>query len=160
VAVFKIWPYKNFKNMFLEPISAVCDAIYQGMFSLLFIIPQCQIWFNFVFLSCSDITTNLNSHNLSTTDVEDWKVIIPSYDIFPTVPLTFDEAYWKAYWPIVNEPVLNVREVMVNVDKERREIEMKKISENMRKLESEESERLEEQKKARVAKTEEEENNS
>jgi hypothetical protein len=92
--------------------------------------------------------------------VEDWKVIIPSYDIFPTVPLTFDEAYWKAYWPIVNEPVLNVREVMVNVDKERREIEMKKISENMRKLESEESERLEEQKKARVAKTEEEENNS
>jgi hypothetical protein len=26
--------------MFLEPISAVCDAIYQGMFALLFIIRQ------------------------------------------------------------------------------------------------------------------------
>ena len=39
-AVFKIWPYKNLKNMFLEPISAVCDAIYQGMFAVLFFIPQ------------------------------------------------------------------------------------------------------------------------
>ena len=62
---------------------------------------------------------------MSTTDVEDWKVTIPSYDIFPTVPLTFDEAYWKAYRSIVNEPVLNVRDVMVKVDKERRENEMK-----------------------------------
>ena len=40
VAVFKIWPYKNLKNMFLEPISAVCDAFYQGLFAVLFIIPQ------------------------------------------------------------------------------------------------------------------------
>jgi hypothetical protein len=39
-AVFKIWPYKNLKNMFLEPISAVCDAIYQGTFAVLFLIPQ------------------------------------------------------------------------------------------------------------------------
>ena len=39
--VFKIWPHKNLKNMFLQPISAVCDAIYQGMFALLFIIRQC-----------------------------------------------------------------------------------------------------------------------
>ena len=91
---------------------------------------------------CPDITTSLKSHNLSTTDVEDWKVTIPN-DIFPTVPLTFDEAYWKAYWPIVNEPVLKVRDVMVKVDKERREIEMKKISENKWKLESEEADRLE-----------------
>jgi hypothetical protein len=68
-AVFKIWPYKNLKNIFLEPISAVCDAIYQGMFALLFLIPQYQIWFNFVFSSCSNITTNLNSLNLYTTDV-------------------------------------------------------------------------------------------
>jgi len=98
-------------------------------------------------LYCPDITTSLKSHNLSTTDVKDWKVTIPSYDIFPTVPLTFDEAYWKAYWPIVNEPVLNVRDVMVKVDKERREIEMKKISENKRKLEREEADRLEAQKK-------------
>ncbi len=84
---------------------------------------------------------------MSTTDVEDWKVTIPSYDIFPTVPLTFDEAYWKAYRPIVNEPVLNVRDVMVKVDKERRENEMKTIGENKQKLEREEAERLEEQKK-------------
>jgi len=39
--VFKIWPHKNLKNMFLQPISAVCDAIYQGMFALLYIIRQC-----------------------------------------------------------------------------------------------------------------------
>ena len=57
---------------------------------------------------CPDITTSLKSHNLSTT--------------------TFDEAYWKAYWPIVNEPVLKVRDVMMKVDKERRENEMKKMS--------------------------------
>ncbi len=79
--------------------------------------------------------------------MEDWKVTIPSYDIFPTVPLTFDEAYWKAYWPIVNEPVLKVRDVMMKLDKERREIEMKKISENKRTLEREEAERLEAEKK-------------
>ena len=42
---------------------------------------------------------------------------------------------------------MNVRDVMVKVDKERRENEMKKISENKRKLEREEAERLEEQKK-------------
>ncbi len=78
--------------------------------------------------------------------MEDWKVTIPSYDIFPTVPLTFDEAHWKAYWPIVNEPVLNVRDVMVKVDIERRENEMKKMSENKRKLEEEEADRLEAQK--------------
>jgi len=98
-------------------------------------------------LYCPDITTSLKSHNLSTTEVEDWKVTIPSYDLFPTVPLTFDEAYWKAYWPIVNEPVLKVRDVMMKVDKERRENEMKKMSENKRKLEEEEAERLEAAKK-------------
>jgi hypothetical protein len=38
--VFKIWPHKNLKSLFLEPISAVRDAIYQGMLALLFIIPQ------------------------------------------------------------------------------------------------------------------------
>jgi len=36
--VFNIWSHKNLKNMFLEPISAVCDAIYQGMFALILII--------------------------------------------------------------------------------------------------------------------------
>jgi hypothetical protein len=38
--VFNIWSHKNLKNMFLEPISIVCDDFYQGMFSLLFIIRQ------------------------------------------------------------------------------------------------------------------------
>ena len=28
--VFNIWSYNKLKNMFLEPISGVCDAIYQG----------------------------------------------------------------------------------------------------------------------------------
>jgi hypothetical protein len=37
---FNIWSHKNLKNMFLEPISAVCDAIYQGMIAWLHIIPQ------------------------------------------------------------------------------------------------------------------------
>ena len=66
---------------------------------------------------------------------------------FPVWTLTFDEAYWKAYWPIVNEPVLKVRDVMMNIDKERRENEMKKMSENKRTLEEEEAERLEATKK-------------
>ena len=62
--------------------------------------------------------------------MEDWKVTIPSYDIFPTIPLTFDEMYWEAYWPIVNEPALTVRNVMMKLEKERRENELKKMSEN------------------------------
>ena len=53
-------------------------------------------------------------------EVEDWKVTIPSYDLFSTDPLTFDEVYWEAYWPILNEPMLAVREVMMKLDKERR----------------------------------------
>ncbi len=47
----------------------------------------------------------------------------------------------------MNEPVLKVRDVMMKLDKERREIEMKKISENKRTLEREEAERLEAEKK-------------
>ena len=42
VLVFNIWSHKNLKNMFLDPISAVCDAIYQGMFALIFIIIPIQ----------------------------------------------------------------------------------------------------------------------
>ena len=38
VLVFNIWSHKNLKNMFLESISAICDAICQGMFALLLII--------------------------------------------------------------------------------------------------------------------------
>ena len=75
--------------------------------------------------------------------MEDWKVTILSYNLFPTIPLTFDEMYWEAYWPIVNEPVLDVRKVMINLNKERKENEMKKMNEKKRKLEREEAERLE-----------------
>ena len=42
VLVFNIWSHKNLKNMFLDPISTVCDAIYQGMFALIFIIIPIQ----------------------------------------------------------------------------------------------------------------------
>ena len=57
---------------------------------------------------------------MSIMEVEDWKVTIPSYDLFPTVPLTFDTVYWEAYWPIVNKPVLDVRGVMMKLDKEKK----------------------------------------
>jgi hypothetical protein len=79
--------------------------------------------------------------------VEDWKVTIPSYDICPTVPLTFDKVFWEAYRPIVNEPVLAVRNAMMKLEKDRKEKELKKMSENKRKLEREEADRLEAQKK-------------
>jgi hypothetical protein len=42
---------------------------------------------------------------MSVREVEDRKVTVPSYDLFPTVPLTFDKVFWEAYWPIVNEPI-------------------------------------------------------
>ena len=103
-----------------------------------------MIQFNFFY--CPDITTNLRNKNFSIHEVEDWKVTIPSYDIFPTVPLTFDKVFWEAYWPIVNEPVGAVRNAMMKLEKERKEKELKKMSENKRKLEREEADRLEAQK--------------
>jgi hypothetical protein len=47
----------------------------------------------------------------------------------------------------VNEPVLAVRNAMMKLEKERKEKELKKMSENKRKLEREEADRLEAQKK-------------
>ena len=82
-------------------------------------------------------------------DVEDWKVTTTSYDLFPTSPLTFDKVYWEAYWPIVNEPVLVVREVMMKLEKEIKENDTKKMIENKWKLEREEAERLEAKKTKR-----------
>ena len=32
-SVFKTWPYTTFKNVFLSPISGICDTIYQSEFS-------------------------------------------------------------------------------------------------------------------------------
>ena len=96
---------------------------------------------------CPDITTNLTNKKLSVREVEDRKVSIPSYELFPTVPLTFDKVFWEAFWPIVNDSVFDVRKVMMKLEKERKENEMKKMSENKRKLEREEADRLEAQKK-------------
>jgi len=64
------------------------------------------------------VTTNLRNKALSVSQVEDWKVTIPSFDLFPTVPLTFDEVYWEAYWQIVNKPASVVREVMIKLERE------------------------------------------
>ena len=61
-------------------------------------------FFSLKFSIKSGITTNLRNKGLSVSQVEDWKVTIPSFDLFPTVPLTFDEVYWEAYWGIVNKP--------------------------------------------------------
>ncbi len=52
------------------------------------------------------------------SQVEDWKVTIPSVDLVPTVPLTFDEVYWEAYWKIVNKPASVVRDVMIKLERE------------------------------------------
>lgn len=101
----------------------------------------------FIIFYCPDITSKLKNKKLSVREVEDRKVSIPSYDLFPTVPLTFDKVFWEAYWPIVNDPVMDVRKVLMKLEKERKENEMKKMSENKRKLEREEADRLEAQKK-------------
>jgi hypothetical protein len=101
----------------------------------------------FIFFYCPDITSNLQNKKLSVREVKDWKVSIPSSDLFPTIPFTFDKVFWEACWPIVNDPVMDVRKVMMKLEKERKEKEMKKISENKQKLEREEANRLEAQKK-------------
>ncbi len=103
----------------------------------------------FIIFYCPDITSKLKNKKLSVREVEDRKVSIPSYDLFPTVPLTFDKVFWEAYWPIVNDPVMDVRKVLMKLEKERKENEMKKMSENKRKLEREEADRLEAQKNKR-----------
>ena len=67
----------------------------------------------------SGITTNLRNKGLSVSQVEDWKISIPSFE-FPTIPLTFDEVYWEAYWQIVNKPASVLREVMIRLKKHKR----------------------------------------
>ena len=80
------------------------------------------------------VTTNLRNKGVSVSQVEDWKITIPSFDLFPTVPLTFDEVYWEAYWEIVNKPASVVRDVMIKLKKETREKE-NKIAMKKQKLE-------------------------
>ena len=47
----------------------------------------------FVIFYWPDITSNLKNKKLSVREVDDWKVSIPSYDLFSTVPLTFDKVF-------------------------------------------------------------------
>ena len=97
------------------------------------------------------IKTNLRTKGLSVSQVEDWKIPIPSYDLFPTVPLTFDEVYWDAYWPIVTKPAPFVREVLMKLEKETKEKE--KMVGNKQKLEKDETQ----EKKQKNSNTREEE---
>lgn len=84
---------------------------------------------------------------MSVTQVEDWKISIPSYDMLPTVPLTFDEVYWEAYWKVVNEPIPAAMKVIQKLDKERQEIITKKMADQKHKLEKVRAERLQAEKK-------------
>ena len=60
--------------------------------------------------------------------VEDWKILVPCFNIFPTIPLTFDNLYSETYWPIVNKYIAVVRRIS-ELDKEIRENEKKKMAE-------------------------------
>ena len=76
--------------------------------------------------------------------MEDWKITIPSYDMLPTVPLSFDEVYWEAYWKVVNEPTKVVHSVIQKLE---HEIKMKKMADQKHKLEKDRAERLQAEKK-------------
>lgn len=69
------------------------------------------------------------------SQVENWKIPIPSYDLFPTVPLTFDEVFWETYWQNVNKSVSIVREVLIKLEKETK---LKMVG-NKQKLEKDET---------------------
>ncbi len=57
------------------------------------------------------------------SQVEGWNVTMPSFDLFYTVPLTFDEVCWEAYWRIVSKPASVVRDVMIKLERETQEKE-------------------------------------
>ncbi len=67
------------------------------------------------------VTTNLRDKGLSVSQLEDWKISNPSFDLIPTVPLTFDEVYWEAYWQVINKPAPVMREVMIYLENETKE---------------------------------------
>ncbi len=50
------------------------------------------------------------------SQVEDWKIFIPSFGIFPTIPLTCDEVFWEAYWQVVNKETSVGKDVMKNLE--------------------------------------------
>ena len=67
--------------------------------------------------------------------------------MLPTVPLSFDQVYWEAYWNVVNEPTTVVLSVIQKLDKERQEAKLKKMADQKHKLEKDRAERLQAEKK-------------
>ena len=84
---------------------------------------------------------------LSVNHVEDWEIVAPSFDRFPTVPFTFDEVYWEAYWKVVQQPVYLVMGIIEKLNDERREIEKEQAADEKRNIEKEKAERLVAEKK-------------
>jgi hypothetical protein len=96
---------------------------------------------------------------LSVNNVEDWEIVAPSFDRFPTVPYTFDVVYWETYWNVVHQPVDLVMGIIEKLNDERREIEKVQATDQKQNIEKEKAERLVMEKKTRGAYTEEKENN-
>ena len=84
---------------------------------------------------------------LSVNNVEDWEIVAPSFDRFPTVPFTFDEVCWEAYWKVVHEPVDMVMGIIKKLNDKRREIEKEQAADEKRNIEKEKAERLVAEKK-------------
>jgi hypothetical protein len=84
---------------------------------------------------------------LSVNTVEDWEIVAPSFDRFPTVPFTFDEVYWEAYWNVVHQPVELVVGIIEKLNDERREIEKEQAADEKRNIEKEKAERVVAEKK-------------
>ncbi len=68
-------------------------------------------------------TTNPRNKGLFVSQAEERKISIPSFNLFPTIPLAFDKVYWEAYWGIVNKLPSVVRDVMITLERETREKE-------------------------------------
>ena len=79
--------------------------------------------------------------------MEDWEIVAPSFDRFPTVPFTFDEVYWEAYWKVVHQPVDLVMGIIEKLNDKRREIEKEQAADEKRNIEKEKAERLVAEKK-------------
>ena len=99
------------------------------------------------YVTISEITAHLRSKMLSVNNVEDWEIVAPSVDRFPTVPYTFDEVYWETYWNIVHQPVDLVIGIIEKLNDERREIEKEHAADQKRNIEKEKAERLVAEKK-------------
>ncbi len=129
----KQWTYTQFKNVFLIPISGICDTLYQSKVPFSFISDSLQTFFRTIVCINLGVTTNLRNKGQSVSQVEDQRISIPSFDLFPTIPLTFDKMYWEVYWQIANKPASVVRDAMIKLERETQEKE--KMAINKQKLE-------------------------